>query len=50
MKADEEAEEVAVTVLSAVRKVFEGNLTAILGWVQQAWRLGCPSTAGPSWR
>ena len=37
-------------VLSAVRKVFEGNLTAVLGWVQQAWRLGCPSTAGPSWR
>ena len=24
--------------LSAVRKVFEVNVTAVLGWVQQAWR------------
>ena len=26
--------------LSAVRKVFEVNVTAVLGWTQQAWRAG----------
>ena len=33
--------------LSAVRKVFEVNCTAVLGWTQQAWRAGM-STAGGS--
>ncbi len=28
------------TDLSAVRKVFEVHVTAVLGWVQQAWRAG----------
>src|SRR6059058_2753236 len=26
--------------LSAVRKVFEVNVTSVLGWTQQAWRAG----------
>ena len=33
--------------LSAVRKVFEVNCTAVLGWTQQAWRAGM-STGGGS--
>jgi NAD(P)-dependent dehydrogenase (short-subunit alcohol dehydrogenase family) len=33
--------------LNAVRKVFEVNVTAVLGWTQQAWRQGM-STAGGS--
>jgi NAD(P)-dependent dehydrogenase (short-subunit alcohol dehydrogenase family) len=34
--------------LDAVRKVFEVNVTAVLGWVQQAWRqAGWQSAAAP---
>ncbi len=33
--------------LGAVRKVFEVNVTAVLGWTQQAWRAGM-STGGGS--
>lgn len=35
--------------LNAVRKVFEVNVTAVLGWVQQAWRqAGWHSASGPA--
>ena len=32
--------------LGAVRKVFEVNVTAVLGWVQQAWRAGMSEHGG----
>ena len=32
--------------LSAVRKVFEVNCTAVLGWTQQAWRAGMSTDGG----
>jgi NAD(P)-dependent dehydrogenase (short-subunit alcohol dehydrogenase family) len=32
--------------LSAVRKVFEVNCTAVLGWTQQAWRAGLSERGG----
>ena len=32
--------------LGAVRKVFEVNVTAVLGWTQQAWRAGMSSSGG----
>jgi NAD(P)-dependent dehydrogenase (short-subunit alcohol dehydrogenase family) len=32
--------------LSAVRKVFEVNVTAVLGWVQQAWRQSMSTHGG----
>ncbi len=32
--------------LGAVRKVFEVNCTAVLGWTQQAWRAGLSSGGG----
>lgn len=32
--------------LGAVRKVFEVNVTAVLGWVQQAWRQSMSSSGG----
>ena len=32
--------------LSAVRKVFEVNVTAVLGWVQQAWRQSMRDAGG----
>ncbi len=32
--------------LSAVRKVFEVNCTAVLGWTQQAWRAGMSTSGG----
>ncbi len=32
--------------LAAVRKVFEVNVTAVLGWVQQAWRAGMAQHGG----
>ncbi len=32
--------------LSAVRKVFEVNVTAVLGWVQQAWRQSMQASGG----
>ena len=32
--------------LSAVRKVFEVNVTAVLGWTQQAWRAGMSDGGG----
>lgn len=32
--------------LNAVRKVFEVNVTAVLGWVQQAWRQSMSSSGG----
>ena len=32
--------------LSAVRKVFEVNVTAVLGWTQQAWRAGMSAGGG----
>ena len=32
--------------LGAVRKVFEVNVTAVLGWTQQAWRAGMKDTGG----
>ena len=32
--------------LSAVRKVFEVNCTAVLGWTQQAWRAGLAEHGG----
>lgn len=32
--------------LSAVRKVFEVNVTAVLGWVQQAWRQSLSTHGG----
>jgi NAD(P)-dependent dehydrogenase (short-subunit alcohol dehydrogenase family) len=34
--------------LSAVRKVFEVNVTAVLGWVQQAWRQADWQSLAPS--
>jgi len=32
--------------LNAVRKVFEVNCTAVLGWTQQAWRAGMSAAGG----
>jgi len=32
--------------LGAVRKVFEVNVTAVLGWVQQAWRQSMSASGG----
>ena len=32
--------------LGAVRKVFEVNCTAVLGWTQQAWRAGMSTSGG----
>ena len=32
--------------LGAVRKVFEVNVTAVLGWVQQAWRQSMSTSGG----
>lgn len=32
--------------LGAVRKIFEVNVTAVLGWTQQAWRAGMQSHGG----
>ena len=32
--------------LKAVRKVFEVNVTAVLGWVQQAWRQSMSASGG----